>query len=221
MTDLFESRPDFDPDYIPHLIEIDWSWLGYAQHPAILDVVERILGPDIVVWGSALFCKRATGGKATPWHQDGQYWPIRPLATVTVWIAIDPATPENGCLRVIPGSHNDAELYRHHVNDADDVVLNQELDLSRLESSTPRDVILEPGMFSVHDVYMVHGAEPNNSGRRRAGLAYRYMPTTSYFDRDLGARQARELDVVDISQRELHLVRGIDRCGRNDIFCAD
>ena len=76
MTDLFESRPDLDPDYIPHLIEIDRSWLGYAQHPAILDVVERILGPDIVVWGSALFCKRATGGKATPWHQDGQYWPI-------------------------------------------------------------------------------------------------------------------------------------------------
>ncbi len=57
--------------------------------------------------------------------------------------------------------------------------------------------------------------------RRRAGLAYRYLPTTSSFDRDLGARQARELDVVDISQRELHLVRGIDRCGRDDIFCAD
>ena len=121
-------------------------------------------------------------------------------------------------MRVVPGSHGGGRLYSHRVNDADDVVLNQELDLSRLERSDPRDVILESGMFSVHDVYMVHGAEPNNSGRRRAGLAYRYMPTTSYFDRDLGARQARELGVVDISQRELHLVRGVDRCGRNDIF---
>ena len=218
MESLFAERPELGTDYVPHLIEIDRSWLKFAKHPTILDVVSRIIGQDIIVWGSALFCKAAIGGKATPWHQDGQYWPIRPLATVTVWIAIDPATPENGCLRVVPGSHEDRKLYEHEVNDSDAVVLNQELDISRLKHSTPRDVVLDPGMFSIHDVYMVHGAEPNNSGKRRGGIVFRYMPATSHYDRDLAARQVRELSVLDISQRELHLVQGIDACGKNDLY---
>ena len=83
-----------------------------------------------------------------------------------------------------------------------------------------RAIELAPGEFSVHDAYLVHGAAPNRSGRRRAGLAYRYMPSTSYFDRDLAIRQVRELGVVDISRRQLHLVRGVDRCGRNDLTSA-
>jgi len=218
MEALFAARPELGTDYVPHLIDMDRSWLEIARHPQILDAVQEVIGPDIIVWGSALFCKKPTGGKATPWHQDGQYWPIRPLRTVTVWIAIDPATVENGCLRVIPGSHAAETLYKHGVNNSDQVVLNQELDLNLLPQSTPRDVVLEPGQFSVHDVYTVHGAEPNNSGKRRAGLTFRYMPASSHFDRALARQMVEELGVIDISKRELHLVRGVDRSGKNDIF---
>ena len=217
MEQLFAARPELGTDYVPNLIEIDRTWLEFAQLPEILDVVEQLIGPDIIVWGSALFCKSPIGGKATPWHQDGKYWPIRPLATVTVWIAIDPSTPENGCLRVIPGSHSAQKLHAHGINNSDTVVLNQELDLSCLSNAEPRDVILKSGMFSVHDVYMVHGAEPNNSGKRRGGLTFRYMPASSHFDRKLAEQQTRELGVVDISKRLLHVVRGENLHPDNDI----
>lgn len=217
MDALLAARPDLDPNYVPHLIEIDRSWLEIAALPEILDVVEQAIGPDIICWGSALFCKTAGDGKATPWHQDGHYWPIRPLATVTVWLAIDAATPENGCLRIVPGSHRAGELYDHDRRESDAAVLNQELDLARFDWAPPRDVVLTPGQFSIHDVYAVHGAEPNRSGKRRAGLALRYMPAASYFDRDLAARMTAELGVIDISRRQLHLLRGRDASGRNDI----
>jgi ectoine hydroxylase-related dioxygenase (phytanoyl-CoA dioxygenase family) len=79
--------------------------LRYATHWDILDLVEQLIGPDIILWGSALFAKPGREGMEVPWHQDGHYWPIRPLAAITVWIAIDDSTTENGCMRYIPGSH--------------------------------------------------------------------------------------------------------------------
>src|SRR5450432_1547197 len=79
--------------------------LECVTHPDILDMVEQVIGPDLVLWGSQVFSKPAGDGLAIPWHQDGQYWPLRPLRNVTVWIAIDPATVANGCLRVIPGTN--------------------------------------------------------------------------------------------------------------------
>ena len=65
-------------------------------------MVEELIGPDIALSNSSFFAKPAKKGSRTPWHQDGRYWPIRPLATCSVWIAVDPSTTENGCLRVIP-----------------------------------------------------------------------------------------------------------------------
>ena len=99
------ARPTVVTDYVPHLIEQDRSWLALGAAEEILDVVAQLIGDDIILRGSALFCKSTFTGKATPWHQDAQYWPIRPLETCTVWIAIDASTVENGCLEVIPGSH--------------------------------------------------------------------------------------------------------------------
>jgi len=209
-----------DADYVPDIIERDPSWLDYATRPEILDAVAQLIGEDIIVWGSALFCKAGKGGKATPWHQDGHYWPIRPLETVTAWIAIDNVNAENSCLRVIPGSHRDRVSYSHDVDHSDAIILNQVLKPEHLQSAPPRDIELEPGRFSIHDVYLIHGANPNNSGKRRAGLVFRYMPASSHFDRMLAAQQVRDMGVLDLSRRKLHLVRGVDRSGRNDIHRA-
>jgi Phytanoyl-CoA dioxygenase (PhyH) len=204
-----------DADYVPDIFERDPTWLQYAVMPEILDAVAQLIGEDIIVWGSALFCKAGKGGRATPWHQDGHYWPIRPLHTVTVWIAIDNVNSENSCLRVIPGSHKDRVSFNHDVDNSDAIILNQVLKSEHLQSAPPRDIELEPGMFSIHDVYLIHGANPNNSGKRRAGMVFRYMPATSHFDRELAAQQVRELGVLDLSKRRLHLVRGSDRSGKN------
>lgn len=221
MEDFFAAAPGVDQDYAPNLIDRDPSWLKYARAPEILDAVSSVLGEDIIVWGSALFAKKGVGGKATPWHQDGHYWPIRPLATVTAWIAIDDVAVDNGCMRVIPGSHREQILHEHYREDSDDVVLNQALDVEDGRFGTPRNVELAPGEFSIHDVYLLHGAEPNNSGRRRAGLVFRYMPATSHYDRELARQQVRDMNVLDISDRKLYLVRGVDRSGRNDISAGE
>ena len=76
-----------------------------AIDPEILDLVEAVLGPDLILWGSSLFAKPAGVGKRVQWHQDSNWWPMKPMVTATVWIAIDAASPDNGCLRYIPGSH--------------------------------------------------------------------------------------------------------------------
>jgi phytanoyl-CoA hydroxylase len=78
------------------------------------------------------------------------------------------------------------------------------------------DVVLEPGQLSIHDPYLLHASAPNQSSQRRAGIVFRYMPTTSFYDHDLSARKARDEGAPDLSQRPLYMMRGVDRYGRND-----
>ncbi len=192
------------------------AWLDYARHPGILDLVSQLIGPDIVLWGSQVFCKPPVTGKAIPWHQDGQYWPIRPIATCSVWMALDDATPENGCMRFIPGSHAGGSVYKHRINDSKDVVLNQEVEPSQFDESTGRDDILKAGQFSLHDVYLIHGSNANRSPRRRAGFVIRYMPATSVFERSIEDNHKQSGVTFSMSKRPIWLLRGQDRSGRND-----
>ena len=149
------------------------------------------------------------------WHQDAHYWPISPLATCTVWIAIDDSVVENGCLRVIPGSHQKKELYTHLKEDGD-VVLDQRLQSKYFDESTAVDVELKAGQMSLHDVYMIHGSNPNYSARRRAGIAIRYMPGSSFLERRRPEGISNTGPRVDFSTRPLWLVRGQDLTGKND-----
>jgi hypothetical protein len=212
---LVERNPAFR-NYCPNLLAYDLRFLEIARMREILEMVGQVLGPDFALWNSSLFAKPAGDGQRTPWHQDGQYWPIRPLATCTVWIALDDSTPENGCLRVIPGSHRERRLCGHHTVDADDVTLNQELLPSEYDAAQAADIVLEPGQMSLHDIYLLHGSEANRSPRPRRGMTLRYMPTSSHFDRALARHQSEEMGLVDHSDRTLYLMSGVDRCGRND-----
>jgi ectoine hydroxylase-related dioxygenase (phytanoyl-CoA dioxygenase family) len=190
-------------------------FLEFAHDRAILDLVECVIGGDIILWGCQVFCKPAGDGMEVPWHQDGRYWPIRPLATCTVWVALDASTPENGCMRYVPGSHS-GHIYRHRHDDRADLALDLVLEDDAIDASAGRDVVLQAGQMSMHDVFLVHGSAPNRSAQRRAGLAIRYMPSTSHFDRAIVPRtQHATGHVVSFAQRPLWLVRGVDR-GGND-----
>lgn len=215
-----EQRPDFIS--LPHVpwngpggFELAREFFDFVTDPDLLDLVAALIGPDIVLWASSVFCKPAGDGLEVPWHQDGQYWPIRPRATVTVWIALDDVSRANGCMCVIPGSHRLGE-FSHVLSEREDLVLNNVLDDPRLDLTQACDVELEAGQLSLHDANLVHGSPPNRSTRRRAGFAIRYMPSTSHYDRSLVMGGASNTTPVEFAQRPIWLVRGVDRCGLND-----
>ncbi|OUM02165.1 phytanoyl-CoA dioxygenase family protein [Variovorax sp. JS1663] len=192
------------------------QFLDLAMDPGIVELVSGVIGEDVILWGCHVFCKPASEGYETPWHQDGHYWPIRPLANCTVWVALEPSTSANGCLRVIPRSHEAQVLHPHLHEDRDDLTLNQRMAAGSFDEAEAVDLELQPGQMSLHDVYMIHGARANTSNRRRTGVALRYMPSTSVFERDIRPADGKTGVAVNFAQRPLWLLRGVDRSGRND-----
>lgn len=141
----------------------------------ILAVAAALIGPGPVLHGCQLFCKPPGDGYETPWHQDGHYWARRPRASCTLWVAVEDTDRGNGCLRVIPGSHRAKRLYEHLHEDRSDLTVQGRLASSCFDESDAVDVELHAGEMSVHDMYVIHGARPNRSARRRTGVALRFM----------------------------------------------
>jgi ectoine hydroxylase-related dioxygenase (phytanoyl-CoA dioxygenase family) len=192
------------------------QFLELAMDPEIVELVSGVIGEDVILWGCHVFCKPAAEGYETPWHQDGHYWPIRPLANCTVWVALEESTAANGCLRVIPHSHLGGVLHPHLHEDRNDLTLNQRMAAGSFDEAQAVDLELQSGQMSLHDVYMIHGAKANTSDRRRTGVALRYMPSTSVFERDLRPADGKTGVAVNFAERPLWLLKGTDRSGRND-----
>lgn len=186
-----------------------------ATHPDLLDVVEQVLGPDVVLWGSSIFAKPAAVGRAVQWHQEAHYWPMRPLASTSVWIAIDDADPGNGCLRYIPGSHALGLLEQTDARHADGVLQMSVAD-GQVDEAAARDLVVPAGGIALLDTHVIHGSNANTSGRRRAALTIRYMPATSHFDRGNSGVRVASGETPDYGNRPLWLVRGDNRHPGND-----
>ena len=211
---LVDRHPEFN-DYCSALLAYDPWFLEVARRPEILDMVQKVIGNDFALWNSSFFAKPANVGTRTPWHQDGEYWPIKPLATCTVWIAIDASTTENGCLRVIPRSHRSRTLAKHQRSEDKNIALNLELDKSEFDESQAVDIELKPGEVSLHDVYLFHGSEANESNHSRRGMTLRYMPTSSVFCHD-AAESSDAKGRLGLGNRTIYLMRGTDQSERND-----
>lgn len=144
-----------------------------VQHPAIVAAVGDLLGPNVVCWGSHFFCKMPKDGKRVPWHQDSTYWPLSPTKTVTVWLAIDDADPENANMKFIPRSHVHGLIDYDETQEAD-TVLDLAVKNPQSYGDAEVDVTLKAGQFSMHSDLLLHGSEANESNRRRCGLTIRY-----------------------------------------------
>jgi ectoine hydroxylase-related dioxygenase (phytanoyl-CoA dioxygenase family) len=212
---LLAAHPEFR-DNCSALLTYDMAFLNYARDPNILDMVEQLIGPDIALWNMSFFAKPAHNGKQTPYHQDGEYWPIRPLATCTVWIAVDDATVENGCMQFIPGSHKAQHLMAHDQKNDPNYTLQQELQRGEYDESAAVDLVLEAGQISLHDVYLAHGSAANTSSESRRGMTLRLMPTTSVFNRQVAREMHEARGGANLANHSLMLLRGIDRSGEND-----
>ena len=224
VQELIEANPDHYQEQLvcPHLpqgatkpmvSERHQDFLNLAMEEGVRKILGQILGPDVLLWGSQLFCKPAAVGMEIPWHQDGAYWPIRPLANISAWIAIDRVRRQNACLKVIPGSHLSG-LKPHQIDSRKNLALDRTVNPEHLNKEEAVDIELDPGELVFFDVYLIHGSNANTSGERRAGLVYRYMPSTSLFDRSVQDKINKSGHLVSYKDRPLFQVLGDDP-GRN------
>ncbi|WP_459554571.1 phytanoyl-CoA dioxygenase family protein [Lacunimicrobium album] len=145
-------------------------------NPKIVACVKDLLGENVVGWGSHFFCKMPNDGMTVAWHQDSSYWPLTPTKAVTVWLAIDDADVENGCMRFLSGSHHYGHVTYKESNPEEHNVLSQTIDNPE-QYGTPVNDILQAGQISLHSDLLLHGSDANNSTRRRCGLTLRYTPS--------------------------------------------
>jgi len=223
---LLHDNPTLSPDFLlgPHLenpgtqgVKGSRQWLEFATHPDLMQMAADLIGEDIILWGTTIFGKPARNGKETPWHQDGDYYPIRPLETLTIWIPLDDVTDENGPMRFIPGSHRQRKIFSHHWEENSDLTINLVCDSEHFDENTAESLILKAGQVSYHDVYMIHGSLANNTDHRRAAFVVRLMPATSHYDHVLGEEIGRKHSAHDYGKRPLFLVSGRDVNGNNDL----
>jgi ectoine hydroxylase-related dioxygenase (phytanoyl-CoA dioxygenase family) len=174
-----------------------------VSNPNVLDAVESVLGPDLLVWETGWFFKSPKDKAFVSWHQDGTYWGIHPPNVVTAWVALSESNPENGCLRVIPRTHKTSFLSQRETYARDNMLSRGQEIAVEVDESLAVDLVLRPGEMSLHHVAIVHGSKANTSEMPRIGIAIRF--TTP--------------DVVQESpERQIvHLVRGKDRYGHFDI----
>ncbi len=200
--DAFEREEGFSVGSIHfkgHLC-FRWSW-ELARNAALLDAVEDLIGPDILVFASRFWIKPGGGdGAFASWHQDSAYFGLDPHDLVAAWIALTDSTPDNGCVRVIPESHL-GPAHRHVETYHADNLLARGQAIEDLDAGRAVDLELRAGEFSLHHERMVHGSPPNRSAEPRIGLALFYIPTS--------VRST-------IGRRTAALARGVDAHGHWD-----
>lgn len=176
-------------------------WQKMATRPELLDVVEDLLGPNIMIWKSQLWIKEAGSDSFVGWHQDARYWGLTPIDSVNVWMALTDVTPENGPMQYLRGSHS--RCYPTIDTYSADSLLTrgQDIDFSPEAGPDPDTLVsavLKPGKFSIHHLGVAHGGGPNRGDDRRIGFNVTYVVPRVRSVRPDGAFA--------------QLVRGVDDC---------
>ena len=183
-----------------HKSHLLFTWSdGLIRHPAILDAVEGVIGPDILCWSSTFFIKEARDPGFVSWHQDSTYWGLDPADIVTAWVALSESTAENGAMRVIPDTHKLEQVAHRDTFAADNMLTRGQEIAVDVDGENAAMLSLQPGEMSLHHVRLIHGSDPNPSPKRRIGFAIRYLPT--HVRQVVGTRDSATL------------VRGVDRFG--------
>jgi non-haem Fe2+, alpha-ketoglutarate-dependent halogenase len=187
-------------NFKPHLL---FPWVDkLVRHPAVLDPVEDIIGPDIRLFHFTIWPKSPGDPAFVSWHQDATYFGLEPAVHITAWVALTEVPVEAGAVEVVPGSHVRGQL--HHGQFADDSNL-----LSRGQTLTAdfdregtEFMVLKPGQMSLHHTHLIHRSGPNLSTDRRIGFGISYIPTSATCRASVRQSAA--------------LVRGVDRYGHFD-----
>ena len=149
-----------------------------ALHPRILDAVEDVIGPDILIWTSTFFIKEPHSPTFAAWHQDGTYFGLAPQTSITAWVALSDASHEAGCMDAVSFKGQPRQMYHapkrleHSINRAGQEVMEP------IDESGIRAMELKAGQFSLHHELAIHRSSPNNASHRRIGIGLNYIPTS-------------------------------------------
>ena len=195
--------------------EADVKWRSHAyahspwfndliRHPRILDAIEDVIGPDILVWTSTFFIKEPNSPTFAAWHQDGTYFGLEPHEQVCAWVALTDASAEAGCMEMLSSGGAPRQLHHaalglaHSINRAGQTITEP------FDDSSPVAMALPAGSFSLHHELAVHRSAPNRAAHRRVGIGLNYLPT--------------HVRVNSPVRLKAMLVRGEDRYGHFDLI---
>ena len=185
-----------------------WAY-DLATKPAILDHVEQILGPDIVLWATVFWYKEPHNKSYIPWHQDATYWPMVPRINLSVWIALGPTFRENGCLSLIPGSHR-GWLDDQYQTLEPAAGFSEGLADDQVDDSCIVHLEMSPGEAVFFTEATLHRSDANSSDVPRLAFALRFTTPEVIFDVD--ALKEKGIDYL----ARATVVRGEDRYGFNE-----
>lgn len=175
---LQARHPDVRPERLGHTyLRDDPFWLRVVSDDRLLDIAQLFIGPDIALFASHYISKPPFSGQPVLWHQDASYWPLDPMEVVTLWVAVDDSTTENGCMKVIPGSHR-GRVYEVEADTEVDSVLGSRT-VAAVDEAAGVPLVLAAGDVEVHHPGIMHASDANRSPHRRCGLTIRYIPTST------------------------------------------
>jgi non-haem Fe2+, alpha-ketoglutarate-dependent halogenase len=168
-----------DPDenkrmqYKTHML---YTWIDdLVRHPAILDSVESLLGPDILVWNSGFLIKPPRDPSFVSWHQDATYWGLEPPEIVNAWLALSNSTPENGCVRCLPGTHRLAQVPHRDTFGKNNMLSRGQAIQLAIKDGEAVFLQLKAGEMSLHHPLTIHGSQPNRSDIYRIGFIINFI----------------------------------------------
>ena len=148
-----------------------WAW-ELSTHPRLLDCMEQLVGPNIMLKSTRLFYKFGASDSFVGWHQDGLTEQIKDAYVPAIWLGLTPATAENGCLRVVPQSHRLGLVPHADFPNPDN--LTTQGATAQVPISAPHDVVMKAGEMSLHHPLMLHASNPNCSSEARIGFSATY-----------------------------------------------
>lgn len=157
-----------------HLV---FKWLDdLIRDPRILDPIEQLIGPNILCWNTIFWIKDKQSESFVSWHQDDHYWGLSSPKVITAWLALSPAQIENGCMRIMPGTHKGKGLNHDDTYHEDNMLTRGQAITEGVNDATAIYMPLEPGQMSIHNYRLAHASGPNLGADRRIGVSMHFMP---------------------------------------------
>lgn len=180
--EVFEQSQGDTFGKLPNLVRskshLLFTWMDeLVRHPKVLDAVENIIGPNILIYHLTSWLKEPNEPSHVSWHQDGTYFGLEPAEQITAWIALTDSTPEMGCIKLLPGTHVIGQKPHKDTSTPGNLLSRGQTIEHGLDYSSSVMMPLKAGQVSLHHTHIVHCSEANRTDQRRIGIGVSYIPT--------------------------------------------